>query len=217
MYNNIASIHVVCTGKCMYINMFTDPLNVVEHVPYMDINLNRNLSTSLFALVWVAGKYTANLTANVHFANDFDWLLNASAVEMEPISDSLVRVDVTLRFSSEFVTTETLTVGMTWSFHLFGPEGHSITASTELTFATSTQPHPAQNNTPSTIILAVVVPLVVIVIVLSVVFSAYYVLHRWRVTIHSPTMKPQPVSDIRKLFQQVCMCVTLSFCVVVEL
>ena len=197
-----------CTsGKQIYLFfslhmcMPADPLNVVERTPYLGIDLNKNRSASLFALVWVDGGYTANLTTEFQLENGLDKLTNVTAVEMESLSDSLVRIDVVFYFFSGFETAERLTVNLTWVFHLFGPEGHSVLASTLLDFEASTLPPPsARTGVSSGVILAVTIPLVVLALVLSAVLSSLCVLHRRRAAVE--VTKP-PVSDIRKLFQQV--------------
>ena len=181
--------------------MPADPLNVVERTPYLGIDLNKNRSASLFALVWVAGGYTANLTTELKLENGLDKLANVTAVEMESLSDYLVRIDVVFYFINGFETAERLTVNLTWVFHLFGPEGHSVLASTLLDFEASTlPPPPARTAVYSGVILAVTIPLVVLALVLSAVVSSLCVLHRRRAAVE--VTKP-PVSDIRKLFQQV--------------
>ena len=181
--------------------MPTDPLNVVEHTPYLGIDLNKNRSASLFALVWVVGGYTANLTTEFQPENGLDKLANVTAVEKESLSDSLVRIVVVFYFFNGFETAERLTVNLTWVFHLFGPKGHSVLASTLLDFKASTlrQP-PAWTGVSSDVILAVVIPFVVLALVLSAVLSSLCVLHRRRAAVQ--VTKP-PVSDIRQLFLQV--------------
>ena len=194
--------------------MCTDPLIVVEHTPHLDIDLSRNRSASLFALVWVVGGYTANLTTDFQIENGVNKLASVTAVGMESLSDSLVRVSAALNFSSGFETTERLTVNLTWMFHLFGPEGHSVSVSTLLDFETNTllQP-PARISVSSEVILAVVIPLVVIALVLSVVLSVFCILHRRRAAMQ--VIKP-PVSEIRELFQQVLLCSSLCVWVIVR-
>lgn len=181
----------------------TDPLNVVEHTPRLDIDLSRNHSASLFALVWVVGGYTANLTTDFQIESGVNKLANVTAVEMESFGHSLVRVIAALHFSSGFETTERLTVNLTWMFHLFGPEGHSVSVSTLLDFEANTLPQPpALISVSSEVILAVVIPLVVIALVLIAVLSVFCILYRRRAAMQ--VNKP-PVSDIRKLFQQVIL------------
>lgn len=186
-----------------------DPLDVVEHTPYLGIDLSKNRSASLFALVWVAGGYTANLTTKFQLENGLDKLVNVTAVEMESFSDSLVRIDVVFYFFSGFETAERLTVNLTWVFHLFGPEGHSMLASTLLDFeAITLHQTSAWTGMSSDVILAVMIPLVVLALVLSAVLSSFCVLHRRRAAVL--VTKP-PASGIRKLFQQVasirvCVC-----------
>lgn len=191
----------VALNSSLHTCMSTDPLNVVEHTPHLSIDLNKNRSASLLALVWVVGGYTANVTAEFQLENGLNHLANVTAVEREPLSDSLVRVNAVLRFFSGFETAERLTANLTWRFRLFGPEGHSVLVSTVLDFETSTAPQsPVQTVVSSEVILAAVIPLVVIALLLSGLLSTFCILHRRKSAVQAT--RP-PVSDIRKLFQQV--------------